>query len=94
MPGETPVSARTASRSGPTTSPGAPSDVQIRAGSPIASISSVSQVRRRTSSSAVVEALVTSLTRVPDSQNPIRSGMRSMEPAAARAGVPRAAASW
>ena len=76
------------------TSPGAPSGGQIRAGSPMASMSSSSHVRRRTSSSAVVEALVISLTRVPDSQNPIRSGMSSTELAAFKAGVPRAAASW
>ena len=66
---DAPVSARMSSRSGPMTSPGAPSSVNRPVGRPSeVAMSSRSQRRRWTSSRAVVDALVTSVTRMPDSQ--------------------------
>jgi len=57
-------------------------------------MSPVAQVREDTSSSAVVDALVTSAPSVPVSQYASRSGISSRVRAVARAGVPAAARSW
>ncbi len=79
---------------GPIRSPGCRSGGKIPAGIPACSMSPVAQVRVVTSSSPVVEALVTSAPTEPVSQYASRSGMSSRVRAAARAGVPAAAASW
>jgi hypothetical protein len=79
---------------GPIGSPGDRSGGKIPAGIPARSMSPAAQVRVVTSSSPVVEALVTSTPTDPVSQYASRSGMRSRVSAADRAGVPAAAASW
>ena len=72
-------------------SPGRRSGGKMRGGSPAFSITSAAQVRPRTSSSDVVEALVISAPGTPVSQYASRSGISSTLAACATMGV---AASW
>ena len=77
--------------SGPMTSPGRRSGGKMRGGSPAFSITCVAQAWVRTSSSDVVDALVTSAPASPVSQYASRSGISSMVAACGSMGV---AASW
>jgi hypothetical protein len=75
-------------------SPGWRSGGNSPGGIPAFFIRSTAHSRVDTSSSAVVEAFVTSAPTEPVSQYPSRSGISSRVRAAASAGVPAAAASW
>ena len=79
---------------GPITSPGWRSPGNSPGGIPALVISPVAQDREATSSSAVVDAFVTSAPAEPVSQYASRSGMSSSVFAAASAGLPAAAVSW
>ena len=82
------------SPTGPMTSPGWRSGGKRPRGIPAASITSTAHVLDDTSSSAVVEALVTSAPTAPVSQYASRSGISSRVDAADSKGVPSDAASW
>ncbi len=79
---------------GPIGSPGWRSGGNSPGAIPARCISPVAQVLVVTSSSAVVEALVTSAPTAPVSQYASRSGISSSVRAAATAGVRADAASW